>query len=394
MRLSTGAIDRVPRPRPDVSFFATRGGAVLLNGVDGWLCALDPASALCWLSLDAPDPRAEATTALRDLAGFTSETADTWYADAVGQFADAGLLAGTSPPESPPPVALPSPRSGPPPAPPTDTLTLFGQLAALAFALTVPRGLAPLATGMLSPMLTARPAPEALSLTLHAMDDVFVLATPERVLGETAPGVDAAVALEMLLIDLAVRHTPHLTMLHAALLGRGGSGVLITGVSGAGKTTLSATLAASGWRYGGDERVLLSTDAATIIPLPTSPCVKPGALASLTHLFPALDTVPEHPRAGRRIRYLALPAGDATPMTVRTVVFPERAAGASPSVEEIAPLDGLRRLMEQCLRVPRGFGAAETERLLAWHDGLTYVRLRYDEAASAVPLLERLLRAT
>lgn len=362
-----------------------------MSGADGRLFALDPASALCWLCLEAPDPSAEAIDALCDAAGLTREAATRWYADTIRQLADAALLDGTTAPEGPPPLTLPPPRSGRPPELPADAVTFYGQLAALSFALTVPPSLADLAAGLLSPMLSAQPLPGALSLSVHAVEDAFLLATPAQVLAETGSGLDAAVALELLLVDLAVRRTPHLTMLHAALLGRGRSGVLITGLSGAGKTTLSATLAAAGWRYGGDERVLLSADAATVIPLPTAPCVKPGALPGLCRLFPALEAAAEHPRAGRRIRYLPLPATDPAPMAVRTVAFPERAAGASPTLHEIAPLEGLRRLMEQCLRVPAGFGAAEMQRLLDWHDSLTYVGLRYEEAATAVPLLERLL---
>jgi hypothetical protein len=213
------------------------------------------------------------------------------------------------------------------------------------------------------------------------------------VLAETNPGLDAAAALELLLVDLAARQTPHLTVLHAALLGRGTNGLLIAGASGAGKTTLSATLAAAGWQYGGDERVLLSPDARTAIPLPTAPCVKAGAIPALRLLYPALLEAPDHPRYGRFVRYLKPPPAEQSPLQVCTVVFPERAAGAEPTLTHIAPLDGLRRLMEQCLRVPRGFGPAQVQHLLDWHDSVTYLGLRYGEAATAVPLLERLVAA-
>jgi hypothetical protein len=361
--------------------------------------ALDPASALCWLSLDAPDPQTEALAALHEAAGLTRQAANAWYAATIRQFADAALLEGMPSPPATAPVTLPPPRPDFRSTPIEDAVTLHGRLADLSFALTVPRAMAPLATGLLSPTLSPalsasgsdRAAPDAWKLSVHRVDGAFLLAGPDGVLAETQPGLDEAAALELLLVDLAARQTPHLAVLHAALLGRATTGLLIAGVSGAGKTTLSATLAAAGWRYGGDERVLLSPDASTVIPLPTAPCVKPGAVLTLRRCFPALDNAPDHQRYGRYVRYLKLPAAEQTPMTVRTVVFPERKAGAAPTLHDIAPLDGLRRLMEQCLRVPLDFGAAQVQHLLDWHDGVTYLGLRYSEAATAVPLLEHLV---
>jgi hypothetical protein len=384
----------VPRPQRDTRFFATRGGAVLLSGIEGRMYALDPASALCWLSLDAADPQREALLALQEEAGLSPVAAEAWHAVALRQFAEAGLLEGTTPAEAAAPVTLPPPRADCHLPPLDAVVTLHGRLAGLAFTLAVPRDLAELAKGLLSPALADEAAADTSPLMLHHIDGTFLLAGPNRVLAETHPGLDAALAVELLLVDLAIRRTPHLAALHAALLGHGSAGLLITGVSGAGKTTLSATLAASGWRYGGDERVLLSADATTVIPLPTAPCVKTGAVPALRRFFPALDRAAEHPRAGRSVRYLNLPATEQSPMTVRAVVFPERTDAAVPALHEIAPLEGLRRLMNQCLRVPRGFGPAEVQRLLNWHDGITYLGLRYSEAATAVPLLERLLTSS
>jgi hypothetical protein len=129
---------------------------VLLSGAEGRMYALDPASALCWLSLDATDPRAEALAALQDAAGLTGAAADTWYAAAIQQFADAALLEGTIAPPAPAPVTLPPARPDFHPTPIEDAVTLHGRLADLKFALTVPRAMAELAAGLLSPALSPK----------------------------------------------------------------------------------------------------------------------------------------------------------------------------------------------------------------------------------------------
>jgi hypothetical protein len=75
-------------------------------------------------------------------------------------------------------------------------------------------------------------------------------------LEETCEARSIVAEVERLLIQRVVPATPHLLTLHAAALQRGGRAWLLTGLSGAGKTTLSLALSRAGWSFGSDEIVL------------------------------------------------------------------------------------------------------------------------------------------
>jgi SpoVK/Ycf46/Vps4 family AAA+-type ATPase len=72
--------------------------------------------------------------------------------------------------------------------------------------------------------------------------------------GELAP------ALEGTLIGCAVRKRLESAALHAGTVELGGQGVLISGAKGAGKSTLTLTLANEGARYLGDEIAFVRYD--------------------------------------------------------------------------------------------------------------------------------------
>ena len=54
-------------------------------------------------------------------------------------------------------------------------------------------------------------------------------------------------------------------VLHANALDRGGVGVLLAGPSGSGKTTLTLNLIAAGWRYAGDDAMLVQQTAGGVV---------------------------------------------------------------------------------------------------------------------------------
>jgi HprK-related kinase A len=74
-------------------------------------------------------------------------------------------------------------------------------------------------------------------------------------------------------------------LLHASAVERDGRAVIMTGESGAGKSTLSALLMGSGWRFLGDEFVLLEPETGLMWPYPRPISLKNASIAPMCALF-------------------------------------------------------------------------------------------------------------
>jgi HprK-related kinase A len=75
-------------------------------------------------------------------------------------------------------------------------------------------------------------------------------------------------------------------LLHAASVERDGRALILTGESGSGKSTLSALLGANGWRFMGDEFVLLEPRTGLAHPFPRPVSLKNESIAALTAILP------------------------------------------------------------------------------------------------------------
>lgn len=75
-------------------------------------------------------------------------------------------------------------------------------------------------------------------------------------------------------------------LLHAASVERDGRALILTGESGSGKSTLSALLAHEGWRFMGDEFVLLDPASGASVPFPRPVSLKNASIAALTARLP------------------------------------------------------------------------------------------------------------
>ena len=92
-------------------------------------------------------------------------------------------------------------------------------------------------------------------------------------------------------------YAQHYLMLHAAVLERHGRAVILPGDPGAGKSTLTAALALSGWRLLSDEITLIDRVDGHIVPLARPISLKNQSIALIREAFPqavigdtALDT--------------------------------------------------------------------------------------------------------
>lgn len=81
-------------------------------------------------------------------------------------------------------------------------------------------------------------------------------------------------------LQLALGWRRHL-LLHASAVERDGRVLVMTGASGSGKSTLAALLACQGWRFLGDEFVLLDPLSGDIMPFPRLISLKNSAIAAM-----------------------------------------------------------------------------------------------------------------
>lgn len=138
-------------------------------------------------------------------------------------------------------------------------------------------------------------------------------------------------------------------LLHAASVEKDGHGLILTGESGSGKSTLSALLGANGWRFMGDEFVLLDPETGLMHPFPRPISLKNASIAALEAVLP--DS-----RFGPRL--IGTPKGDIRHLqpdrividamhraaTPRLILFPR--FGFEPAVRVVPPGETFVRLTQ------------------------------------------------
>ena len=98
-----------------------------------------------------------------------------------------------------------------------------------------------------------------------------------------------AFAIETLLWHLngaAVKRADPFVVLHAGGVALDGAGVIISGPSGAGKTTLTAALVRAGFSYLTDEALAIEPSTGLLHPYPKALSIKPGSWELLADLRP------------------------------------------------------------------------------------------------------------
>ena len=100
------------------------------------------------------------------------------------------------------------------------------------------------------------------------------------------PLAQALLAAEMgMNLQMALGWRRHL-ILHASAVEKEGKALLMTGASGSGKSTLSAMLGNNGWRFMGDEFVLLDLVSGEAVPFPRLISLKNEAIGAMQATVP------------------------------------------------------------------------------------------------------------
>jgi len=163
------------------------------------------------------------------------------------------------------------------------------------------------------------------------------------------PLAQGLLAAEMAMnLQMALGWRRHL-LLHASAVEKDGKALIMTGASGSGKSTLAAMLGCKGWRFMGDEFVLLDLVTGEAVPFPRLISLKNQAIGAMQataldgRFGPLMTSTPKGD-----IRHL-VPARDA----IRAMTEPARPAlllfpsfGFEPVVREIGASEVFMRLTQ------------------------------------------------
>jgi HprK-related kinase A len=209
------------------------------------------------------------------------------------------------------------------------------------------------------------------------------------------PLAHGLLAAEMAMnLQLALGHRRHL-LLHASAVEREGRAVLMTGESGAGKSTLATLLAARGWRFMGDEFVLLAPDTGLAHAFPRLVSLKNASVAAAEAAWPTARFGPllaATPKGD--IRHLVPPAD-----AIRRMDEPARPAlllfprfGFEPAVRPVPPSEAFVRLTQASTNYT-SLGEPGFRALTRLVTGVPHVAIDFPDGDTACEQVEALWQA-
>ena len=181
--------------------------------------------------------------------------------------------------------------------------------------------------------------------------DGFVHFEPTR-FQEVLPYVEWSLNLQI------PRVMPQSLQLHSSALEVDGQGVIFPGLSGVGKSTLTAGLLARGWRYLCDEFALIHTGTLQLQPYPRAICIKRASHPIIESLGLAVHGNRHYVKAAKGLVGFIRPksvrsdvVGRACP--VRYIIFPKYTQGAGPALVPISRAEAAFELHRFCFNLLR-----------------------------------------
>ena len=183
-------------------------------------------------------------------------------------------------------------------------------------------------------------------------------------------------------------------MLHAGSVAFGDHAMILPGMPGSGKSTLSAALHLGGARLLSDEFGLLRPESGELLPMPRGIPLKNASIEAILGFDPAAPLGPTYPKTRKgRVRHLrsdqASQQQQGRPAMPRWLVFPRYVADAQQRLEPLDRREAFRRLAFNCFNYTLlGETAFETvDRIVRSVDCYTFTFSRLE---SAVPALQAL----
>ena len=206
------------------------------------------------------------------------------------------------------------------------------------------------------------------------------------------PLAQALLAAEMAMnLQIALGWRRHL-LLHASAVEKDGKALIMTGASGSGKSTLAAMLGHKGWRFMGDEFVLLDLVTGDAVPFPRMISLKNEAIgamqgAALDGRFGPLMT--GTPKGD--VRHLVPPSNAisrmAEPAKPALLLFPS--FGFEPAVRDIGASEVFMRLTQASTNYV-ALGEAGFVTLTRFIEAVPARAIDYRDGQAAEALVDRL----
>ena len=196
---------------------------------------------------------------------------------------------------------------------------------------------------------TAKPSAGNPPLFLAFDESLTIHCGGARVLRAESPS-HLVPLVESMLDTFAGHVTRTKAVFHAGVLSVGGRGVLLSGESGAGKSTATLWLAQQGHEYFGDDLCFMDYETLSVEGLPKAATLKRGSF----DLFPASEIFADPVRGP--VRYLLPPrvAGAEKTTALNALIFPRYEKDSELRVSRIAkPLAALALVQQSFLGVHR-----------------------------------------
>ena len=192
----------------------------------------------------------------------------------------------------------------------------------------------------------------------------------------------------------AVNGYDFLLNLHAGVVAKGTSRILLPAASGSGKSSLTAALTNSGFRYVSDEVGLIERGTFQVLSVPLAVCVKSTGWDLMSRYYPELETLPIHRRNdGKIVRYLPpKPAAVQTePGLVSHIFFPRYAEGEVTRLEPLSRSVAFTRLMDQCVALRHRLDRDNVRGMINWIAEIDCYSLTFSSLDEAVGLVKQTL---
>lgn len=189
----------------------------------------------------------------------------------------------------------------------------------------------------------------------------------------------------------------HLLMFHGAALERNGRAVVLPGVPGAGKSTLSAGLMLRGWRLLSDEFVIVAAGGTKLLPLPRPVSLKNQSIDIVRALRPDLEFGPriEGTHKGT-LSHLQPRESDvarmAEPAVPALIVFPTYTQGLRCEGAVMGRAEAFMRFAENAFNY-RARGRAGFDALAAMIAACRCMSMRHGDLAAAAEAIEGWIEA-
>jgi Coenzyme PQQ synthesis protein D (PqqD) len=358
-------------------------GVVVHDGRTGRLFQLNHTAAQVWRSLRDGDPEDAILGTLAHTHGLDPVAVRIDLEAFAHAVRSAGLLEPDEASEKG--VVLRPPQE----QPALDAAYRLGEIAVrvTCYSAKIAAAFAPLA----APALAPDDASPQTRLALFGADGAFVLTRDDRVVDhlDTAPAARWAMVRQLV---LAGTRRSWLALLHAGAVATPAGCLLLSGDSGAGKSSLLAGLVHAGFPFVADDIVPLEERSGLVWPVRLAISIKNGSWPVVGSLFPELTDAPIIHFGGRSMRYFwpssrAVPVGSAG-YPAAGVLFPRYVKDAPAELTRLDPARSLALLGEGGSILPTSDSALAE--FLAWWGRLPAYRLSYgrlDEAAAAVRVL-------